>query len=327
MKCPSVGGKGAAAAGICTVALISACIALTVHLTVNRDSPPEFAEKPDFSTGGDMLEYLLNLRRIDQKDGLLVSWYHAANRKSEMEQALKSDAMILEADVTIEGYTTRNETDKPIMAHPPDIYSDNSLQEWLEAVLNSSDKAIKLDFKSIKAVGPSLEILATKSSQVAIDRPVWLNADILKGPNVPLNTAVNASLFLSLIQEKFPNCTLSPGWTTLYFPLFPNNTYTQKMVEEMHSLVGNLPQRITFPVRAVMARPAWPHLSWLLTQSNRYSLTLWQGNTDPVTVEDLLFIRENSHPEQIFYDIYDPVLSQFKDKAFNSTRKVLTGHS
>ncbi|XP_077189750.1 protein FAM151A isoform X3 [Paroedura picta] len=274
-----------------------------------------------------MLEYLLNLRRIDQKDGLLVSWYHAANRKSEMEQALKSDAMILEADVTIEGYTTRNETDKPIMAHPPDIYSDNSLQEWLEAVLNSSDKAIKLDFKSIKAVGPSLEILATKSSQVAIDRPVWLNADILKGPNVPLNTAVNASLFLSLIQEKFPNCTLSPGWTTLYFPLFPNNTYTQKMVEEMHSLVGNLPQRITFPVRAVMARPAWPHLSWLLTQSNRYSLTLWQGNTDPVTVEDLLFIRENSHPEQIFYDIYDPVLSQFKDKAFNSTRKVLTGHS
>ncbi|XP_077189749.1 protein FAM151A isoform X2 [Paroedura picta] len=276
MKCPSVGGKGAAAAGICTVALISACIALTVHLTVNRDSPPEFAEKPDFSTGGDMLEYLLNLRRIDQKDGLLVSWYHAANRKSEMEQALKT---------------------------------------------------IKLDFKSIKAVGPSLEILATKSSQVAIDRPVWLNADILKGPNVPLNTAVNASLFLSLIQEKFPNCTLSPGWTTLYFPLFPNNTYTQKMVEEMHSLVGNLPQRITFPVRAVMARPAWPHLSWLLTQSNRYSLTLWQGNTDPVTVEDLLFIRENSHPEQIFYDIYDPVLSQFKDKAFNSTRKVLTGHS
>ncbi|XP_048353160.1 protein FAM151A [Sphaerodactylus townsendi] len=320
MKCSSVGVKGAAAAWISTAVLISACIALTVYLTVNRDSPPELAPKPIFSTAGNVLDYLLNLKRIDQKDGLLVSWHHAANKKSEMEQALKSDVMVLEADVTTEGYNTRNETDKPIMAHPPDIYSDNSLQEWLEAVL-SSNKAIKLDFKTIKAVGPSLDILAKKSSQVAIDRPVWLNADILKGPNVPINTAVNASLFLSVIQEKFPNCTLSVGWTTLYFPFFSNKTYTQKMVEEMHSLVGKLRQRITFPIRAVMARPAWPHLSWLLTQSNRYSLTLWQGKTDPVTVEDLLFIRENSHPEQIFYDIYDPVLSQFKERALNSTRK------
>lgn len=47
----------------------------------------------------------------------------------------------------------------------------------------------------------------------------------------------------------------------------------------------------------------------------RYSLTLWQGKTDPVTVEDLLFIRNNSHLEQIYYDIYEPVLSKFKDVA------------
>lgn len=76
--------------------------------------------------------------------------------------------------------------------------------------------------------------------------------------------------FLTLIQEKFPNCTLSPGWTTLYLSHFPNKTYTQSMVEEMHSLVGNLPQQITFPVRAVMVKPAWTHLSWLLSQSQRW---------------------------------------------------------
>ncbi|XP_062994685.1 protein FAM151A isoform X2 [Elgaria multicarinata webbii] len=271
-----------------------------------------------------MLDYLLNLGKIDRKDGLLVTWYHAANRKSEMEEALKSDVMALESDVTIEGYNTPNETDRPIMAHPPDIYSDNTLQEWLETVLKLSDKAIKLDFKNIKSFGPSLDILLKTSSQLNIDRPVWLNADILNGPNVPFNTAVNASLFLSLIQETFPNCTVSPGWTTLYLPFFPNKTYTQKMVEEMHSLVGKLPQRITFPVRAVMARLAWPHLSWLLKQSNRYSLTLWQGKTDPVRVEDLLFIRNNSQPEQIYYDLFDPVLSQFKDIAFSSSRNIFT---
>lgn len=56
MKCPSIGVKGAVAAGICTVALISACVALTVHLTVNRDSPPGTKlSKPELivNLGGD----------------------------------------------------------------------------------------------------------------------------------------------------------------------------------------------------------------------------------------------------------------------------------
>lgn len=48
--------------------------------------------------------------------------------------------MVLEADVTVEGFKTANETGVPIMAHPPDIYSDNTLQQWLEAVLSSSQK-------------------------------------------------------------------------------------------------------------------------------------------------------------------------------------------
>ncbi|XP_075792143.1 protein FAM151A isoform X1 [Pelodiscus sinensis] len=320
-RCPSVGKTGAAVIGVCVVAVISTCIALAVCLTINRNAPQDSVLKPAFDTDGDLLEYLLNLGRIDRKDGLLVTWYHSANQKSELEDALKSGMMVLEADVNLEGLNTPNETDKPIMAHPPAIYSDNSFQEWLDAVLNSSSRGIKLDFKSIKAVGPSLDILLKKSSEVKINRPLWLNADILMGPNVPINTAVNASLFLSLIQEKYPNCTLSLGWTTLYSSWFPNKTYTQKMIQEMHSIVRTQPQRVTFPVRAVMVRLAWPHFSWLLAQSERYSLTLWQGKTDPITVEDLLFIRDNSQAEQIYYDIYDPVLSQFKEAALKSPRK------
>lgn len=52
--------------------------------------------------------------------------------------------MVLEADVNIEGLNTANETGVPIMAHPPDIYSDNTLQQWLEAVLTSSQKGKRL---------------------------------------------------------------------------------------------------------------------------------------------------------------------------------------
>lgn len=72
-----------------------------------------------------------------------------------------------------------------------------------------------------------------------------------------------------MVQEKYPEATLSPGWTTFYLPLFPNVTYTQAMVEKMQELVGALPQKVTFPVRAVMVRAAWPHFSWLLGQSDR----------------------------------------------------------
>lgn len=45
--------------------------------------------------------------------------------------------MILEADVNVEGHGTANQTDIPIMAHPPAVYSDNTLQEWIDAVLQS----------------------------------------------------------------------------------------------------------------------------------------------------------------------------------------------
>lgn len=38
----------------------------------------------------DMLDYLLSLGQISQRDGLLVTWYHAANSQEEMKAALNS---------------------------------------------------------------------------------------------------------------------------------------------------------------------------------------------------------------------------------------------
>uniref|UniRef100_G3T2C7 Protein FAM151A n=2 Tax=Loxodonta africana TaxID=9785 RepID=G3T2C7_LOXAF len=231
------------------------------------------------------------------------------------------DVMVLEADVTVEGFNTANETGVPIMAHPPAIYSDNTLQQWLETVLTSSQKGIKLDFKSLKAVGPSLDLLRRLTENGRVRRPVWINADILRGPNLHISVEVNATRFLALVQEKYPEATLSPGWTTPYMPRTLNRTYTRAMVEEMQGLVGALPQRVTFPVRAIMVRAAWPHFSWLLGQSERYSLTLWQVASDPLSVEDLLYVRDNSATHQIYYDIFEPILSQFKQLAGNATRK------
>ncbi|XP_021490963.1 protein FAM151A [Meriones unguiculatus] len=307
-------------AGSLTVTLVLT-ISMVLGLTLRSGTQLGCEQDAFCRLDADMLEYMLSTGQISHRDGLLVTWYHAANSKKEMEAALSSNVMVLEADVTVEGFNTANETGVPIMAHPPAVHSDNTLQQWLEAVLASSQKGIKLDFKSLKAVGPSLDLLRQLTEAGRIRRPVWINADILRGPNVPISVEINATQFLALVQEKYPEVTISPGFTTLYVPQLPNSTYTQAMVERMQELVAALPQRVTFPARAFMTRAAWPHFSWLLSQSERYSLTLWQGASDPVSVEDLLFIRDNSAAHQIYYDLFEPVLSQFKQLALNTTRK------
>ena len=71
----------------------------------------------------------------------------------------------------------------------------------------------------------------------------------------------------------------------------------------------------------VMARDAWPHFSWLLGQSDRYSLTMRQSASDPVTVDDLLYIRDNTATHQVCYDFFEPLLFQFKQLAVNTSQK------
>ncbi|XP_073347498.1 protein FAM151A [Pagrus major] len=273
--------------------------------------PGSSGPDPSFPTGGDMLDYLMQSGDISERDGLLATWFHRANSKEEMNKALTSDVMILEADVTLEGYGTANVKPIPIMAHPPDVYSDNTLDQWLDAVL-ASRKGIKLDFKSLESVNQSLVLLSEKNSSRGINRPVWLNADIILGPNVPdFLPPINGTRFLQLVQESFPDVTLSLGWKVAYLPPILIQTYTRQMVEEMYDMIKDVPQKVTLPLHALLACSGWQHISWLLSQSSRFSLTLWQGSIHP-TVSDLLFIRDNSHPARVYYDIYEPTLSQFK---------------
>ncbi|XP_029687560.1 protein FAM151A isoform X2 [Takifugu rubripes] len=274
-----------------------------------------------FPTNGDMLDFLILSGQINNRDGLLATWFHRANSKDKMNEALSSNAMILESDVTLEGYGTPNVKPIPIMAHPPNIYSDNTLDQWLDAVL-ASPKAMKLDFKSLDSVGLSLDVLNQKNKSRNINRPVWINADVLLGPNTPgFVPPLNGTRFLQFIQEKFPDVTVSPGWMVLYLPPLLTKTYTRQMMEDMYDLIRDVPQKVTFPIYTVLARSGWQHISWLLSLSSRFSLTLWQDSFHP-NVSDLLFIRDNSHPTRVYYDIYEPTLSEFKEAAKEQGRVI-----
>uniref|UniRef100_H3AIT8 Family with sequence similarity 151 member B n=1 Tax=Latimeria chalumnae TaxID=7897 RepID=H3AIT8_LATCH len=243
---------------------------------------------------------------ISVRDGAEIIWYHAANSKAKLKEALQSSAHMIEADVLLRGQGSPHE--EPIMAHPPDTDSDITLREWLNEVLKT-DMGIKLDFKSLAAVEPSMKLLQVVKTELR--RPVWINADILPGPN-GRSTTVEAQKFLGTVRSFFPAVTLSLGWTTSWHPEADNEGYSWEMVNKMEDLCKHLCQMVTFPVRAALVCQSWPQLLWLLQQSDRYSLTVWTGKDDQYSVEDLLYIRDNFDKTRIYYDISEPQDTEFR---------------
>ncbi|KAG8524633.1 Protein FAM151B, partial [Galemys pyrenaicus] len=253
-----------------------------------------------------ILEYFLRNKQITTEDGAQITWYHAANHKAQMNEALKSTAHMIEADVLLP--SDESEHGQPIMAHPPETTSDNTLEDWLTEVTKSS-KGIKLDFKSLAAVEPSMMLLENVKSHVK--RPVWINADILPGPNGN-SRVVDATPFIDTVKSFFPDVTFSLGWTTGWHPDKVNEGYSWTMVKAMENICDALSQPVTFPVRAALVRQSSPQLLWLLKKSDRYSLTIWTGKNDNYSVEDLLYIRDHFDKKQVFYDILEPQNYEFK---------------
>ncbi|TRY65920.1 hypothetical protein DNTS_026617 [Danionella cerebrum] len=226
------------------------------------------------SMGEQTLEYFLSKGKIPRKDAADIEWCHAANSKNKLTEALQGSALMIEADVLLRG----NASEEPIMAHPPENDSDITLQEWLQEVLKS-DKGIKLDFKSLAAVSPSMSLLDEVRDQ--LKGPVWINADVISGPG---GKAV---------------------------PLDPHG-YNWEVVHQMEELCRPLKQPVTFPVRAALLPMSFLQLQWLLEQSDRYSLTIWTGKDDAVNVEDLLPYRQKISKTRIYYDLIGSQMTRFK---------------
>ncbi|XP_070599203.1 protein FAM151B [Erythrolamprus reginae] len=245
-----------------------------------------------------ILDYFLNSKQIKTRDGAEIIWYHRANSKQHMKEAIQSPAHMIEADVLL--YDNH-----PVMAHPPETNSDNTLKEWLNEIKNTN-KGIKLDFKSLEAVNPSMKLLG----DLHLQQPVWINADILLGPKG--NHPVDAKGFLDTVTSSFPDVTLSLGWTTGRINSKCNTGYSLAMVQEMAKICRDRTQPITFAVRADLVCRSKSELLWLLQQSERYTLTIWTGKDDEYSVDDLLFIRRSFDKCRVFYDILEPQNSEFR---------------
>uniref|UniRef100_A0A1A8G2L0 Family with sequence similarity 151, member B n=1 Tax=Nothobranchius korthausae TaxID=1143690 RepID=A0A1A8G2L0_9TELE len=245
------------------------------------------------------LEFFWNRKQLTRRDAAEVRWSHAVNSRRALTRALTGPSHMIEADVIMRGRDPK----EPIMAHPPDSDSDITLREWLEQV-KVTNKGLKLDFKSLEAVPPSLTLLKEVLAEPSC--PVWINADILSGPGGKARP-LEAQAFLSAVSGLPDHIVLSLGWTTGWTAATENPGYDWNMVHAMERICRDLKHPVTFPVRAALLAQSFPQLSWLLQQSDRYTLTVWTGQSDAFTLQDLLHYKAEFDISRIYYDLPDPL--------------------
>ena len=202
----------------------------------------------------------------------------------------------------------------PVMSHDPPALTDFTLEEWLTTVVES-DRGIKLDFKSIEAVEPSMKIL--RQMEDKLSQPVWINADIFRGPGAtpgPPGNPVDPIEFKRVVRLHFPYATLSIGWKTGGNRGFPSRHYTPEMMNEMAEYSRGLSQPITFPIRACFVRNSWPQLRHLLDLSRSYTMTIWSSGSDDLNPDDMVFVRRCYDQDRVFFDLPEDQMSAFMSR-------------
>ncbi|KAL3862406.1 hypothetical protein ACJMK2_008375 [Sinanodonta woodiana] len=240
-------------------------------------------------------------------DASKIKWSHSTNSRKKLQDALQGEFMMIKADILLQGQGTENQTNVPIMAHPPNIYSDITFDEWIDAVVLSGKKGLELDFKSIEAVEPTLLLLTQRRAKLTI--PVWLNADVLQGPDGP-SVTVTANRFLEMCLKYFPEATLSLGFTTAKGQANKENSYTCEHVTQLHELCKGFQEPVIVPVRAAHVKSSWGNFDWLLQQSDKYSLKIWSTTQDDVNKDDMYSIYQMSEKHRVYFDLPDELMPE-----------------
>jgi len=152
-------------------------------------------------------------------------------------------------------------------------------------------------------VRPSLEHLRREIGGVLdyLPFPVWLNADILPGPN-GRKPSMDAGVFLRDCKELLPSATLSPGFTTgsigsvhgtleALLNLKRSDAYNDSHFDALeallarHHISGSMGMsgwgggHITIPLQSSLARQGKASLSSFLKRNPQATITLWGEHT------------------------------------------------
>ena len=247
--------------------------------------------------------------------------------------------MMIEADINL-GFDLDGSISEmvPIMAHPPNIISDLSLERFLMTVIQALEenpqlkKGIKLDFKRTDILKESLQIV--QSLLTRINFPLWINADIINGPGLfQLIRKVDPNVFLTTVKEYVPQATISPGFTTSALANPPNYQKYQmdEMIEKLqvYQVLGS---KITFPIRGMFAAASIDVIKYLLdtTSTSTVNTTLTVWGTDSITDEELEALKtfiQTVGKDRVYvdtaYDLFD--LKRIEPEAEQPSNGVILG--
>ena len=157
-----------------------------------------------------------------------VRWAHAVNSLEALNQTLQAgEAHFVEADVA----TSAHDPEAAVMAHGAaeaagKARGADSFEAWIRAVVSNNIHSVqrgaraplgvKLDFKDENAARLALAQLAELRGDVKgadTETPLWLNADVLSGPNGG-PPRIDADWFVIQCLRAEPAAVLSLGWTT-----------------------------------------------------------------------------------------------------------------
>lgn len=245
------------------------------------------------------------------KEAADVRWAHAVNSLEALNGVVRDgNAHFCEADVT-----TSADGVVPVMAHGADEVAAgprDSLAAWLRAVVSANvhrsaqgPLGAKLDFKDGEAVRLGLDELAALREELgdaaADSTPVWLNADVLRGPN-GRGPGVDADEFCARCLRAEPAAVLSLGWTQSAdeaaatrlcgrdcWPLLraagaPGGAggYSDGMVDSMLEVCERYRlTQVTFAVRYRFVERSAAQMRRLLNHCPSYSLTVFTSAGDP----------------------------------------------
>ena len=239
------------------------------------------------------IQTLLNFFKVKQLWD--VTSAHTVNNQKRLNSFLNSDEIIMiEGDISVS-----NEEKIIIMAHPPNIVSDLTFEDWIHQIIDSK-KGAKLDFKKPEIVTNVLVKLKELDPQI----PIFLNADILQGPEGD-SPVFTAPVFIEECLKYYPSGILSLGWTTKHTP---EGKYTGSMIREMIDIIKSVNDKkaLTVCIRVCYLKHIPQMFFNVFKQNPNTFITLWNAKKDPPLPNDLKkWIERHVGLDRVFCDLID----------------------
>ena len=230
----------------------------------------------------------------------MTSWAHAVNSRSKFEEAIQSPSVsAIECDVLM----CSDHPSEPILAHPPSRESDLTVALMLRLILGPQiygkgnlRKHLKLDFKEIPALRPTLDLLSNFDFTNTFHNEIILNADILSGPGFDNNdpSIVSSSIFLETCLDYIQQLKMKNSKILFAFSLgFKCNWqakegYLATQVSQMTELVhryqlarSNIGVKVILALNARLLGKNLPVFDPFLIEYPESTILAWTGSGEP----------------------------------------------